>query len=92
LQELTALSTTPLPAAPPNEPTITLDEYDQILTGMTLDQLVAIIGSQPATAQDFSFGGQTTTSFSWNGSAFGTSASFGFENGALRSKFQFGLR
>lgn len=85
-RDTTVSTTTTLPAA-----LITKAEFDQIQTGMTLDQVNAIVGA-PGTL-DFESGSGTDYSFasySWDGAG-GTSASVSFQQGLVSSKNQYGL-
>jgi hypothetical protein len=80
-KDTTIATTTTLP---PGQ--ITKAKYDQIQTGMTYDQVVAIIGSQGIVQ----FQSGTFSSYQWKAGD-SASASISFQNAAVSSKSQFGL-
>lgn len=79
--------------APKNDEYITLDEYNQIQTGMTYDEVVNIIGSPGTETATSSVGGYTMTIISWYGKGtIGANANVTFQNGIASAKAQFGLK
>jgi len=72
-------------------PVVTLADYEQILEGMTYEQVRTIIGASGEELSRSDLGGYMTVMYSWsNGN--GSNMSVMFQNGALLNKAQFGLR
>lgn len=72
---------------------ITMDEYNQIQTGMTYDEVVAIVGSPGEVVSTSTVGGYTVTMVSWHGDAYsGANANVTFSNGDVTAKAQVGLK
>lgn len=74
-----------------NGPEITLDEFNQIQTGMSYQEVVAIIGSEGELQSESEVAGITTKMYYWSGKGIVSSASFMFQNDSLISKSQIGL-
>ena len=78
-----------------NDPTITLAEFNQIASGMTYDEVVAIVGGQGQiiSQTDLGLGAQyATVIYMWEGEGFiGANANVYFQGGVVTSKAQFGL-
>ena len=74
---------------------ITLEEFNQIETGMTYEQVVEIIGIEGTvmSESDITGNGQyKTTIYSWEGEGtLGANANITFQGGKVISKAQFGL-
>ena len=68
---------------------ITLDKFNQIQTGMTYEEVVAIIGEEGTLSSESSYGDYSSKIYSWsNGIA---NATISFSNGKVSAKSQFGL-
>ena len=68
---------------------ITLDKFNQIQTGMTYEQVVAIIGEEGTLSSESAYGDYSSKIYSWsNGIA---NATISFSNGKVSAKSQFGL-
>jgi hypothetical protein len=78
-------------APPENEPFITFTEFEAITTGMSLEQVEAIIGGPGELVSENQFGDLVTSLYSWEGEGFATSANVTFQGGGVVSKAQFGL-
>lgn len=74
-----------------NEPEITLDEFNQIETGMTYEEVVNIIGSEGTLTSETTVGDITSKMYSWNGKSITSNATFLFQNDSLTSKSQLNL-
>lgn len=74
-----------------SEAEITMDMYNQIETGMTYDEVVAIIGGEGELQSDTSVAGISSQLYSWPGSSLGSSCSITFNDGKVSSKSQYGL-
>jgi hypothetical protein len=78
------------PAA--NDPGISATEFTAIQTGMTQDEVTAIVGSAGEVISENDLGGTRTVMVKWDGeSGFGANANAMFQNGKLIQKSQFGL-
>ncbi|MDD2413993.1 MAG: DUF3862 domain-containing protein [Eubacteriaceae bacterium] len=73
--------------------TITLDQFNQIQTGMTYDEVTAIVGSPGVVQSEVDIGDETykTTIYSWDGASYGSSANVTIQGGTVTSKSQYGL-
>lgn len=69
----------------------TLDEYNRVASGMTLEEVNAIFGGPGQSFSSFDSGGTKYESYTWDGTGFASSASISFENNKVVSKSQFGL-
>ena len=68
---------------------ITLDKFNQIQTGMTYEEVVAIIGEEGTVSSESSYGDYSSKIYSWsNGIA---NATISFTNGKVSAKSQVGL-
>lgn len=83
-----------VPAAP--QTTITLAKFNQIQQGMTYEQVVRILGAEGEVMSETSFGsGQYATHtimYTWKAGGFMANMNAMFQNGALISKAQLGLK
>lgn len=80
----------PQPAfAPP--PVVTQAQYDQIVNGMTYEQVRSIIGTGGEELSRSDMAGISTVMYSWTNSN-GSNMNAMFQNGRLINKAQFGLR
>lgn len=74
---------------------ITLEEFNQVETGMTYEEVVGIIGTEGTvmSESDITGDGQyKTTIYSWEGKgSLGANANITFQAGKVVSKAQFGL-
>lgn len=78
-----------------NDPTISLDEFNQIATGMTYDEVVKIIGGpgEILSQTDLGMGDEyASVMYMWDGEgSIGANANIMFQGGEVISKAQFGL-
>lgn len=78
-----------------NEPTISLDEFNQIATGMTYDEVVKIIGGpgEILSQTDLGMGDEyASVMYMWDGEgSIGANVNVMFQGGEVVSKAQFGL-
>lgn len=78
-----------------NAPTISLSEFNQIVTGMTYDEVVEIVGGpgQVLSQTDLGIGAEyATVMYMWEGEGMlGANANVMFQGGEVYSKAQFGL-
>lgn len=74
---------------------ITLEEFNQIQTGMTYEKVVEIIGAEGTVLSETDVTGDAqykTTMYSWEGKGnLGANANITFQAGKVVSKAQFGL-
>lgn len=78
----------------PNDEYITMDEFNQIQTGMTYQEVVNIIGSagELISSVDIGDAQYKTEMYSWEGKgSIGANANVMFQGGIVSSKAQFGL-
>ena len=75
---------------PVNSPSMTLDEFNRIATGMSHDDVTGIVGSPGTLSAQSSVGGVTDEIYSWQGSG-GGNANVTFQNGSAIGKAQVGL-
>lgn len=69
---------------------VTMDKYNQIQTGMTYDEVAALIGGPGEEMGSSEIAGHSTVIYTWSG--FGLSnATVTFGNGRVISKAQIGL-
>lgn len=71
--------------------TITAEMYDKIETGMTIDEVVNIIGGEGALASESEVGGLNAQVYTWYGKDGISNANITFSNGKVQSKAQIGL-
>ena len=82
-------------AEPTNKPTISLDEFNAIETGMTYEEVVEIIGSEGQVLSEVDIGEDEykTTMYAWEGDyGLGSNANVTIQGGAVVSKAQLGLK
>ena len=73
---------------------ITLEEFNQIQTGMAYQEVVNIIGSEGVLNSEVSVGDEQydTQLYTWYGSGLGANANISFQGGKVISKAQIGLK
>ncbi len=72
---------------------ITLEEYNQIDTGMTYDEVVEIVGSAGTVSSEVESGGYKIVIVTWYGNGLtGSNANVTFTNDAVTAKAQVGLK
>ncbi|AZU98978.1 hypothetical protein pW2_152 [Bacillus phage pW2] len=85
----------PKQEAPKNDSKITKAEFDAIQSGMTYEEVVAIIGSEGELLSEVGSKGEQFHSvmYEWEGKGdFGANANFTFQEGKMEMKAQFGLK
>ncbi len=70
---------------------ITMDQYNQVQTGMTYDQVKQIMGGDGELTSDTKVAGHTSQLYTWSGKSAGSNATVTFTDGAVDSKAQIGL-
>lgn len=79
-------------SAPVNDAGISAAEFAALRTGMTLGEVVEIVGSQGEVLSESELSGIRTVMVKWNGEiGFGANANAMFQNDKLIQKSQFGL-
>lgn len=81
--------------SPPNEPTISLAEFNEIKTGMSYEEVCEIIGSEGELLSESGESGSDyhTVMYMWDGEgSIGANANAMFQGGKLISKAQIGLK
>lgn len=73
-----------------SSPSLTKETFDLCQTGMSYDQVVAIVGPPESTLSETDIGGIRTIMYQWKG-GFVANANMTFQDGKLVSKAQFGL-
>jgi hypothetical protein len=82
----------PTPEPEVNDPGITAAEFSAIQTGMSPDEVAAIVGSPGEVISESDVAGYRTVMVQWDGeTGFGANANAMFQNGRLIQKSQFGL-
>lgn len=71
---------------------VSLAEFNQIATGMSYTRVAQILGSGGTEMSRTDFGGTSTVMYEWQGSGFASNMNAMFQDGALVSKAQFGLK
>lgn len=71
---------------------ITRAQYESIVTGMTYEQVVSIVGFPGELSGESTFADQTIKTYQFEGTEPVSFASFMFTNNALDAKNQFGLK
>lgn len=71
--------------------TVTMDQYNQVETGMSYDEVKTIMGGDGSVMSDTTLADQHSVIYSWSGSALGSSCTVTFINDAVSSKSQAGL-
>lgn len=80
-------------AEPANKPTITLEEFNNLTTGMTYEEAVAVIGGEGTVSSESEIAGIKTSLYTWEGEGgLGANANAMFQGGKLIQKAQFGLK
>ncbi|MDY3303292.1 MAG: DUF3862 domain-containing protein [Clostridia bacterium] len=75
-----------------NSPYISKAEFEALKTGMTYEETVAIIGSECELTSQVDIAGYDTKMYIWHGESAGANANATFQNNALVSKAQIGLK
>ena len=70
---------------------MTLDKFNQIQTGMTYEQVVAIVGSEGTLSTESAYGNQSMKIYYWYASNGISNATISFTNGKVSAKSQIGL-
>lgn len=71
---------------------ITLDQYNSIETGMSYEEVVALLGGEGALLSDTEIAGSKSQIYMWNGTSLGANANVTFSDGKVISKSQLGLK
>ena len=66
--------------------------FDQLQTGMSYDDAVAIIGPPESTMSESEIAGIKTVMYQWKGNSFASNMNAMFQDGKLVNKAQFGLK
>lgn len=69
----------------------TMDKYNQVETGMTYDEVVAIMGGDGELSSDTEIAGVSSKLYMWDGEDIASNCSITFSDGKVSSKSQFGL-
>lgn len=69
----------------------TIDKYNQVETGMTYDEVVAIMGGDGELSSDTEIAGVSSKLYMWDGENIASNCSITFSDGKVSSKSQFGL-
>lgn len=81
------------PVVEKNSPKISKAEFESIETGMTYEEVVAIIGGEGELSSQVDVAGYNTKMYVWEGEgSIGANANATFQNNSLTSKAQFGLK
>ena len=76
-----------------NSPKISKAEFDSLETGMTYEEVVAIIGGEGELSSRVDVAGYDTKLYIWQGDgSIGANANITFQNNALTAKAQVGLK
>ena len=70
---------------------ITLEQYNSIETGMTYDDVVALLGGEGSLISDTELAGSTSQIYMWKGKSIGSNANVTFSDGKVMAKAQTGL-
>lgn len=70
---------------------ITMDQYNQVQTGMTYDQVKQVMGGDGELTSDTKIADHTSQIYMWSGKSVGANATITFMDGAVESKAQYGL-
>lgn len=70
---------------------VTMDQYNQVQTGMTYDQVKQIMGGDGELTSDTKVAGHTAQLYTWYGKSAGSNATITFTDGAVDAKAQVGL-
>ena len=74
-----------------NSEYITMEEYNQIQTGMSYDEVKNIVGSEGELSSTSTVAGYTISIYTWYGNDLGANANVTFENDQVIGKAQVGL-
>jgi len=81
------------PVVEENSPKISMNEFEALQTGMTYEEVVAIIGGEGELSSQVDIAGYDTKMYMWDGEgSIGANANLTFQNDSLTSKAQFGLK
>lgn len=69
----------------------TADKFDQIQTGMSLDEINGIMGESGAMSSESLIAGVDSSIYVWQGTSLGTNCTVSFTDGAVSAKSQIGL-
>lgn len=69
----------------------TMDKYNHVETGMTYDEVVAIMGGDGELSSDTEIAGVSSKLYMWDGEDIASNCSITFSDGKVSSKSQFGL-
>lgn len=69
----------------------TMDKYNRVETGMTYDEVVAIMGGDGELSSDTEIAGVSSKLYMWDGENIASNCSITFSDGKVSSKSQFGL-
>lgn len=79
--------------APKDTSGVNMENYSKIQTGMSYEEVVAILGKQGEEMSSNDIGGYRTIMYKWDGdTGFGANMNAMFQNGKLIQKAQFGLK
>ena len=81
---------TPAPTAEPKKGEISYDSFQKVKTGMSLDDVKAILGDDPVLTSSSEIAGVKAEIYSWKGSGF-SSITITFTNGKVSGRGQAGL-
>lgn len=70
---------------------VTLDQYNQIQTGMTYEEVKNILGGEGQLSSETEIAGMNSQIYQWNGNSLGANCMITFSDGKVYSKAQFGL-
>jgi hypothetical protein len=79
-------------AAPERSSGVTMAKYQQLRTGMTYDEAVAVLGGPGEEMSSNEIAGIRTAMYMWRGESMGANMNAMFQNGRLIQKAQFGLK
>lgn len=74
-----------------SEATATMDKYNQVQTGMTLDQVTEIMGGEGQLESDTDVAGTSSQIYIWSGESLGSNMTVTLMNGTVSAKAQYGL-
>lgn len=84
------IAPTPAPTAEPKKGEISYNSFQKVKTGMSLDDVKAILGDNPALTSSSEIAGVKAEIYSWTGSGF-SSITVTFTNGKVSGRGQAGL-
>ncbi|RWD28937.1 MAG: DUF3862 domain-containing protein [Mesorhizobium sp.] len=71
---------------------VTKSQYNALRNGMSYQHAIRILGCEGEELSSSEFGGYETVMYMWDGNGFGGNMHAMFQNGAMVSKAQFGLK